>query len=103
MDDQEYTLLQEDEFLEKYKPIQNHMVEDAPFDGCMYETYGEELEFIREVSQESHSVWTILENDNGDFFYSSGYHFVNRYGYLVTEIAWEHDNIEVELENDTYD
>jgi hypothetical protein len=32
--------LTEDNFDEIYTPIQNHLDEDATFDGTMYETYG---------------------------------------------------------------
>lgn len=31
-----------------------------------------------------YKIWTILEAD-GIMFYSSGFHFVNRLGYLITE------------------
>lgn len=37
-----------DEFLEKHKPIQNLIDENAGFDGMMFETYGKELDFVRE-------------------------------------------------------
>jgi hypothetical protein len=35
----------------KFTPIQNHLDEDATFDGTMYETYGAELDFVFSVSQ----------------------------------------------------
>jgi len=35
-----------DEFIETYKPIKNHIIQDAPYDGCMFETYGEEVEYV---------------------------------------------------------
>jgi hypothetical protein len=54
--------LTEDNFDET--PIQNHLDEDATFDGTMYETYGAELDFVFSVSQAENTnktVWTILE------------------------------------------
>ena len=66
-------------FWEKFKPIQNHLRENASLDGCMFETYGPELEFILSKIPDQ-TVWTFL--DCGTI--GSGYHFVNRMGYLIT-------------------
>lgn len=70
-------------FWEKYKPIKNHLDDNASFDGCMFETYGPELDFVR-TKVSDNSVWTLLDCD-GHLVISSGYHFVNRMGYFVTE------------------
>lgn len=87
----------EDEFYEKFHPIGNHIVDGAPFDGCMFETYGEELDYINKVTPNNRkNIWTILENE-GKLYISSGYHFVNRMGYLITEEEHD-DDIEVNLE-----
>ena len=34
----------------------------------------------------SHCIWTLTSNDDGDFL-QSGVHFVNRLGYVFTQIA----------------
>jgi hypothetical protein len=48
--------LTEDNFDEIYTPIQNHLDEDATFDGTMYETYGAELDFVSSVSQAENTI-----------------------------------------------
>ena len=35
-----------DDFLGKYHPIKNHLDKNAGYDGCMFETFGKELEFV---------------------------------------------------------
>lgn len=87
--------MNDDQFFEHYKPIQNHLVADAPEGGCMFETYGPELEFVK--SQEPNKIWTVIEVD-GLFYYSAGYHHVNRMGYLITEVPWETGEEEIEIE-----
>ena len=73
--------------LEKYKPVKNHLNENAPYDGCMLETYGEEYKYVESISVNpkiSEKVWTICEED-GATFILAGWHFVNRLGYIITE------------------
>ncbi len=43
-----------DEWCATYKPIPNNIVEDSSFDGTMFETYGAEYEFVKNVSNMSH-------------------------------------------------
>ena len=94
--------LTEDEFYEKYNPVKNHLKLDAAFDGQMFETYGEELQYIHDLNNINGSfrrtIWTIIEAE-GKLYYNSGYHYVNRLGYLVTkEQVPENKEILVELE-----
>jgi len=53
---------------------------DGP--GCLFETYGEELEFVRH--QDPLTIWTFVDGDDGDQYLVSGYHLVNRIGYLIS-------------------
>lgn len=81
-------ILSENEFYKQYNLIKNHIDDNAPFDGRMFETYGKELDYIHEMvknPETQHKVWTIIEGDGDALFYSSGYHIVNRIGYLITE------------------
>jgi hypothetical protein len=92
----------EDYFEENYKPQINHIIgaEQASFNGCMYETFGEELEHVRFLAHNPKTakrVWTILETD-GKISYAAGYHFVNRIGYLITEKPFENENTYVEID-----
>jgi hypothetical protein len=86
-----------EEFEEQFKPIKN-TISKYP-DNFMFETYGEELEFVQK--QNPNNIWTESQIDYG-FVTSEGYHFVNRMGYYITEVPWE-DNTqyEVDLQLDT--
>lgn len=79
-------LSDEDTFIERFRPIINHINSNAGFDfgygGCLFETYGEELAFVR--AQSAARVWTLIEAD-GVLYAESGLHFVNRLGYFVAE------------------
>jgi hypothetical protein len=79
--------LTEDEFDERFPLVVNHLNPNASWGsgedgGCLFETYGEELAFVRE--QDDRHVWTFLDGDDGDLYVASGYHFVNRIGYLIS-------------------
>jgi len=67
---------------------------DGP--GCLFETYGEELAFVQQ--QDPASVWTYMDGDDGDLYVVSGFHFVNRIGYLIsTEPIPDGTEIEVHI------
>lgn len=78
--------ISEEEFLERYRPVPNTLDNNASFDfgagGCLYETYGAELEHIRQ--QQQNHVWTLIDGENATVLVS-GYHLVNRIGYVLTE------------------
>jgi hypothetical protein len=77
----------------KYQPMQNHL--DKGND--KFETYGEELEFVRTInSTEPDRVWTLIEGDSGNLWITNGYRFVNRLNYFITKHPYEgKDYIEV--------
>ena len=94
--------LTEDQFYERFNMVGNHLDENASFDGCMFETFGAELKYIQEYAKTNlNKVWTILDVD-GNLMYSSGFHFVNRYGYFITKEAVD-DNCEIEVTLDGMD
>lgn len=74
-----------------FKPIQNHLNENAPWGGIMFETYGPELAQVLvyangHMSRASRrKVWTLVEGDDGDLVICEGYHLCNRIGYFITE------------------
>ena len=78
--------LTEDQFAEQYPLLTNHLNPHASWGnergGCLFETYGEELDFIRQ--QNPRSVWTLIDGDDGDLYVLSGFHVVNRIGYLLS-------------------
>lgn len=76
-----------EDFLEKYQPKQNHLKNNAPFDGLMYETFGAEVEHVMEVNKTNPElVWTVLDCE-GNFVIASGWSFVNRIGYIIATVA----------------
>jgi hypothetical protein len=74
------TELHSDDWVQKYKPEME--------DGTVktYETYGEEFDFIKTI--EPRRIWTMIAEGN-DVFIESGYRWVNRLCYVITEIPWE--------------
>ena len=74
----------EDEWFETYKPIKNHIDLNASFDGHMFETYDEEVAFVKE--QPNENIWMYGDGDDGGGYLWNGWGFVNRIGYFVTEV-----------------
>lgn len=95
-----------DEWVEKYKPIKNHITKypnkDAEYD--MFETYGDEQDYVYSLDEKL--VWTEVQGDCS-MLLLAGRHFVNRLNYYVCEIPWETGNeqvlISVEVECECYD
>ena len=50
-------------------------------DGCLFETCGDELDYVRHY--DPRHVWTLADDD-GSQYVLSGFHNVNRIGYLVS-------------------
>jgi hypothetical protein len=69
----------------------------------MFDTYGPELEFVK--SQPDNKIWTWVDGDNGGSVLTTGFHFCNRIGYLITETPWTNNSylIVEEGEEETYD
>lgn len=80
-------------FEKTYKPIKNPFVQNSSYDGCMFETYGVELAHIRE--QDNKNIWTIINCENEESWIIPGYHIVDRFGYLLCEIPWKSEDIQV--------
>jgi len=85
--------LSELDFDAKFELINNHLDNNASFDGKMFETYSPEIDFVLEMAKQNRVI-TIIEGDceqdeDGNetpcMFYASGYHLVNRIGYLITK------------------
>ena len=74
----------------KYKPIKNHITGE---NDDKFETYGEELEFVR--AQDPRAIWTLVDGDDGNLYIVDGYHLVNRVNYFVTNLPFEGEFLEV--------
>lgn len=80
-----------DEWLDTYKPIPNHLDSNASFQnedgsGIMFETYGEEVEFVK--SANPNNIWMYGSGDDGGTYIWSGWGFVNRLGYFITDVPF---------------
>ena len=83
-----------EEFVETYKPITNHIDKNAAFDGLMFETYGAEVEFVK--AQDENRIWMYGDGDDGGSYLWSGWGFVNRLGYFITEVPFP-DNTTIQV------
>jgi hypothetical protein len=70
-------------WVETYKPIPNNIDKNASFDGMMFETYGAEVEFVKKAHP--NHIWMYGDGDDGGLYIWSGWGFVNRIGYFITE------------------
>jgi len=75
--------LTEDEFYEQFTPTINHLNKNAAFGGTMYETL-EVIKYCNSDEATKRKVWTIEEVED-KFYFVSGFHYVNRFGYFITE------------------
>jgi len=90
--------LTEEQFEEQFTLVENHLDDNASWSGAMFETYGEELEYVQMKAQKGNNVWTIIEGDDDTMFIFSGVHLVNRMGYLITREEWtEETEVEIDL------
>jgi hypothetical protein len=81
--------ISEDAFDDHYPLKVNHLNPNASWGlgeggGCLFETYGEELAFVQQ--QHPSAVWTFVDGDESDQYLLSGFHVVNRIGYLVSAV-----------------
>ena len=87
----EFIELTEEEWFEQFKPIPNHIDDNASFNdgehGYMFETYGAELDFVR--SQEPNRIWTYIDGDVSGTYIVQGMGIVNRIGYFVTTVPFD--------------
>lgn len=81
--------LDADHLWNHFRPVKNTIKPRADWNGCMFETFGDELEYVLSIDRiNPRRVWTILDCD-GAAVVASGFHHVNRIGYLITEIPAE--------------
>ena len=84
-----------DTWEEQFVPIHNHIDTNASWGGLMFETYGEEFDFVR--TQPRNHVWTWVDGDGGTYIIS-GLELINRIGYFVTKHPWV-NFVEVQVES----
>jgi len=83
--------LTEEEWFDTFKPIPNHIDDNASFNdgehGYMFETYDEELAFVK--SQDPNRIWTYCDGDDRGTYIFEGMRIVNRIGYFVTAVPFD--------------
>lgn len=87
-----HKIITEEEFYNSFIPVKNHIIDDASWSGCLFETYGTEIDYCYALAKSKNVVWTVLETSE-DYIFNivSGFHLVNRLGFLITEIAYTED------------
>lgn len=85
--------LTEDQFDSMFTLVPNHIRNDTGWcvddKCCLYETYGEEVDYIASIS-DTNTVWTYVVGDEGTYLLS-GMYLVNRMGYLVSKERYTED------------
>lgn len=81
-----------EQFQKQFRPQVNHFGSDPS--NYNYETYGEELEYVR--TKTNNHIWTYTDIELGSAIYN-GYHWVNRISYIITEVPWE-DGVDYEVD-----
>jgi len=90
--------MEEEQFIEEFKPVNNHIDKEAGWGGTLFETFGGELEYVFKMAQTTKRVWTIIEGDNEDLFFVSGFRTVNRIGFIITTKEYEEEFQEVKID-----
>ena len=68
---------------EQFRFMVNNYDDNASFDGLMFETYGDEVEYVK--TKPENRIWMYGQGDDGGLYIWSGWGFVNRIGYFISE------------------
>lgn len=82
----------DDEWAEAYHPLPNTRDDSGGFDygsGCTLMTRFDALEVLKELNLSDDHLWTVIECDE-NLYISHGFHWVNSFGYILTENAPQH-------------
>lgn len=89
-----YQLLKFSDWEDKYRPIYKS------YGNFLFETHDErDLKFLREhCVEDALNIWTLVEDDEGELLIDSGWRYVNRINYIITEVPRESADILVQAE-----
>lgn len=73
--------------IDDYKPIIREN------EGMVFETYGEDLDFVK--TQDQKRIWTVVDGDGENPVITAGFHYVNRIHYVITIKPWEDEFLEL--------
>lgn len=83
-----------EQFEDIFQPIKNHIDENASYDGFMFETYGEEIDYVKSI--DNNKIWTIISTENEESWFIPGFHIVDRLGFIICSNPWEDEEIQVD-------
>jgi hypothetical protein len=82
-----------DEWVRKYLPVRQN--DTAAVDGCMLD-HGVAEDYAKMLAAPPRCLWTVIAPDScRHWVISSGFHIVNRLGYIVTKIPFSGDYMAV--------
>ncbi len=81
-----------DAWVDTFKPIKNKISKYPDESLIHFETYGEEVEFVK--AQDPKTIWTEVDGDSGTYIVA-GWHWVNRIHYYITENPWDDEYTEI--------
>lgn len=92
------------EFETKFKPIKNQINTNTEYDGYGFGTHGAEYAVVQEMlKKDALKVWTVINGEVSTWLVS-GWHYVNRDFYVITENAAPQDSfIEIAYGHDESD
>ena len=82
-----------DDWIEKYNPIKNHIVDHGSFGGFIFETYDDEVAFV--ASQNPNNIWTMVWAEDC-YAVVPGFRWVNRENYLISTVPFTDENLHEE-------
>ena len=81
-----------DKWEEKYTALKNPKSDDDEgLSTIMFETYGEELETVR--NHEPNKIWTIRDTEYG-LLLTAGFGLIDRFGYIISEQSYEEADLD---------
>ena len=95
-------ILTEEEWEHHFGVLDNHLDKNPSFGGLMFETYGEEYDYVAAIGlKEPNRIWTYIDDEEGHTCIVNGWAFVNRIGYFITEKPYDDMlNIIVQLDQE---
>lgn len=85
-----------DEWVKEYEPIKNPLNPDANFDGFMFETFGDEVGYLKGLGSLNTFYWTLIA-EGDEMSIVPGVRWINRIGYFATKKEWKTTDSYVEL------
>jgi len=80
--------MEEEIFYAIAQPINNPFKKgaDTDLERMKFDLSPEELEFVKQYGDRF--IYTLIDNNEGWFGVSTGYHYVNRVGYFIASVPW---------------